>query len=52
MQLITQKYTDMLTSLKNRNYLNYTMSKWDDNVIYPQAVIIIDLNRIIIWWKE
>ena len=35
-----------MTSLKNRNYLNYTIAKWDDNVIYPQAIIVIDLNNI------
>ena len=41
-----QKFIDVMTSLKNRNFLNYTMSKWDDNVIYPQAIIVIDLNNI------
>lgn len=40
------KFIDMLTSLKNRNYLNYNMKKWDENVIYPQAIVIIDLNNI------
>ena len=40
------KFIDMLTSLKNRNYLNYNMKKWEENVIYPQAVVIIDLNNI------
>lgn len=40
------KYIDMLTSLKNRNYLNDAMEKWDDSEIYPQAVIIIDLNNV------
>lgn len=40
------KFIDMLTSLKNRNYLNYNISKWDDNVIYPQTIILIDLNNI------
>lgn len=40
------RFIDMLTSLKNRNYLNYNISKWDDNVIYPQAIILIDLNNI------
>lgn len=40
------KFTDVMTSLKNRNYLNYNISKWDDNVIYPQAIVIIDLNNI------
>lgn len=40
------KFIDVMTSLKNRNYLNYNMQKWEDNVIYPQAILIIDLNNI------
>lgn len=40
------KYIDTMTGLKNRNYLNYNINKWDDNVIYPQSVVIIDLNNI------
>lgn len=40
------KFIDVMTSLKNRNYLNYNIKKWDDNVIYPQAILIIDLNNI------
>ena len=40
------KYIDTMTSLKNRNYLNYNIRKWDENVIYPQAIVIIDLNNI------
>ncbi len=40
------KFIDVMTSLKNRNYLNYNIAKWDDNVIYPQAILIIDLNNI------
>lgn len=40
------KFIDMLTSLKNRNYLNYNMAKWDENIIYPQAIIIVDLNNV------
>lgn len=40
------KFVDMLTSLKNRNYLNERMNSWNQNTIYPQAVIIIDLNNI------
>ena len=34
-----------MTSLKNRNYLNYNIKKWDENVIYPQSIVIIDLNN-------
>jgi len=40
------KFIDAMTSLKNRNYLNYNMKKWDDNVIYPQSFIVVDLNNI------
>lgn len=40
------KFIDMMTSLKNRNYLNYNMKAWEDNVIYPQSVVVIDLNNI------
>jgi len=40
------KFVDMLTSLKNRNYLNYNMTRWDKCDIYPQAIIIIDLNNV------
>ena len=36
----------MLTSLKNRNYLNDNIEKWDDAEIYPQTIIIVDLNNI------
>ena len=36
----------MLTSLKNRNYLNERMNIWNENTIYPQAIIVIDLNNI------
>lgn len=40
------KFIDVMTSLKNRNYLNYNMEKWEENVIYPQAFVVIDLNNI------
>ncbi len=40
------KYIDMLTSLKNRNYLNDNIEKWDTTGVYPQTVIIVDLNNI------
>lgn len=40
------KYIDMLTSLKNRNYLNSAIEKWDESEIYPQTIMIIDLNNI------
>lgn len=40
------RFIDLLTSLKNRNYLNKNITKWDQNSIYPQTAIIIDLNNI------
>lgn len=40
------KFIDVMTSLKNRNYLNYNINKWEENVIYPQCIVIIDLNNI------
>lgn len=40
------RYIDMLTSLKNRNYLNDSIEKWDSSEVYPQAIIIVDLNNI------
>ena len=40
------KFIDVMTSLKNRNYLNYNINSWEENVIYPQAIVIIDLNNI------
>lgn len=40
------RYVDSLTSLKNRNYLNDNMAKWDSSEAYPQSIIIIDLNNI------
>ena len=40
------KYIDQLTSLKNRAYLNSKIESWDESEVYPQAIIIIDLNNI------
>ncbi len=40
------RFIDPLTSLKNRNYLNYNIDKWDANKVYPQAMIVIDLNDL------
>ena len=40
------RYIDSLTSLKNRKYLNDNISKWDSSQVYPQSIIIIDLNNI------
>ena len=40
------KYIDMLTSLKNRNYLNDSIEKWDASEVYPQSIVIVDLNNV------
>ena len=40
------KYIDMLTSLKNRNYLNDNIELWDSSEVYPQAIVIVDLNNV------
>lgn len=40
------KYIDQLTSLKNRNYLSENLESWGKNTIYPQAVIVVDLNNL------
>ena len=40
-----KKYTDLMTSLKNRNYLNLNIEKWNQNKNYPQTIVIIDLNN-------
>lgn len=41
-----RKYTDILTSLKNRNYLNLNIESWDNSKVYPQTIVMIDLNNI------
>ena len=40
------RYVDHLTSLKNRHYLNQNYVKWQSNKIYPQAIIVININKI------
>lgn len=40
------RYIDMLTSLKNRNYLNDNIEKWDNSEVYPQTIVIADLNNV------
>ncbi len=40
------KYTDMLTSLKNRNYLNAKMNEWEDCKVFPQSIVMVDLNNV------
>ena len=40
------KFIDQLTSLKNRNFLTENISTWNNNTIYPQTIIVIDLNKV------
>ena len=40
------KYIDQLTSLKNRAYLNSKVDAWDASEVYPQSIIIVDLNNV------
>ena len=40
------KYIDSLTSLKNRAYLNDNIEAWDNSEVYPQVIIVIDLNNV------
>ena len=39
-------YIDVMTNLKNRNYLNDNIEYWSENKVYPQAILILDLNQI------
>ena len=39
-------YLDTMTNLKNRNFLNDNKELWNNNKIYPQAILIVDLNRV------
>ncbi len=40
------KFIDQLTSLKNRNFLNENIETWNNNTIYPQTIMVVDLNKI------
>jgi diguanylate cyclase (GGDEF)-like protein len=40
------KYIDPLTSLKNRYYLNNNIVKWEENKIYPQSILVININNL------
>lgn len=40
------KFIDQLTSLKNRNFLNENIDTWNNNTIYPQTILVIDLNNV------
>lgn len=39
-------YIDVMTNLKNRNYLNDNIKYWSENKVYPQAILVLDLNQI------
>jgi len=40
------RYVDDLTLVKSRNYLNKNFKKWENNIIYPQAIVMVNLNNI------
>lgn len=40
------RFIDELTCLKNRNYLSDFMKTWSNNTIYPQTIIVVDLNNL------
>lgn len=39
-------YFDAMTNLKNRNYLNDNIDFWSSSKVYPQTIIIIDINAL------
>lgn len=39
-------YFDAMTNLKNRNYLNDNMDFWSSTKVYPQTIVIIDINKL------
>ncbi len=39
-------YFDAMTNLKNRNFLNDNMEFWNSAKVYPQTIIVIDINRL------
>ena len=40
------RFIDELTLLKNRAYLSDFMKTWSNNNIYPQGIIVVDLNHL------
>lgn len=40
------RFIDQLTLLKNRNYLTENIKEWSNNTIYPQTILVIDLNHL------
>ena len=39
-------YFDAMTNLKNRNYLNDNIDFWSSTKVYPQTIIVIDINKL------
>ncbi len=39
-------YFDAMTNLKNRNYLNDNIDFWSSTKVYPQAIVVIDINKL------
>lgn len=39
-------YFDAMTNLKNRNYLNDNIDFWTSTKVYPQAIVVIDINKL------
>ena len=39
-------YYDAMTNLKNRNYLNDNIDFWSSTKVYPQAIVVIDINKL------
>lgn len=39
-------YFDTMTNLKNRNFLNDNIDFWSSTKVYPQTVIVIDINQL------
>ena len=40
------KFIDQLTSLKNRNFLTENIDTWNNNTVYPQTIVVVDLNKV------
>jgi len=39
-------YFDTMTNLKNRNYLNDNIDFWNSSKVYPQTIIVLDINNL------
>ena len=39
-------YFDAMTNLKNRNYLNDNIDFWSSTKVYPQTIVVIDINKL------